>query len=163
MALEAHYVPGRLAVAYYTLDRNVFPIVNDSATVNSRLKLGTTAEVDNMTDVNYDVGSEMADVTTRGTAKNGFSSEVAVLKNGQITFDMIWLPSDVQVTPDATAPTGFTAQVMWCWIRVLPIPMTFSDAPYEVSTAANQGAGSTEQEILRSLGAVRCRCSFLRL
>lgn len=49
---------------------------------------------DNIMDLTLEVESEFVDATTRSEAANGWRSEIAVLKNGRITFDARWKPGD---------------------------------------------------------------------
>lgn len=80
------YLLGRQAVAYY------------SATAltgsNTAAVLAAGDVIDNIMDLTLEVESEFVDATTRGEAASGFRSEIAVLRNGRITFDARWLPGD---------------------------------------------------------------------
>ena len=80
------YLLGSAASAYYSTT-----LLNGS---NTATVLSSATIVSNIMDLSLDVDSEFVDVTTRGEAAAGFASQVAVLKNGQVTFDMRWQPGD---------------------------------------------------------------------
>lgn len=81
-----NYLLGRQAVAYYSAT------ALDGA--NTATVLSSATEIDNIMDLSLEVESEFVDATTRGEASTGFRSEIAVLRNGRITFDARWLPGD---------------------------------------------------------------------
>lgn len=61
---------------------------------NTAAVLAAAFEAGNIMDLTLEVESEFVDATTRSEASSGFSSEIAVLKGGRITFDARWLPGD---------------------------------------------------------------------
>lgn len=80
------YLLGRQAVAYYSSTA-----LTGS---NTAAVLAGGEVIDNIMDLTLEVESEFVDATTRGEAASGFRSEIAVLRNGRITFDARWLPGD---------------------------------------------------------------------
>lgn len=99
---------GRDAAAYF----NATPLSSppDSTAVDAM----TLA--DNLMDVTLDIESETADATTRAEARTGWRSEVAVLRNGRISFDMRWDTS-----------TALGAALINAWSNFTPIAMAFLD------------------------------------
>jgi hypothetical protein len=64
-------------------------------------------ELDNALDVNLNLSTGEADITTR--ANNGWKATAATLKDGSVEFEMLWKPTDA----------GFTRQkaVAFIWRR----------------------------------------------
>ena len=56
----------------------------------------TWSEADNVKDLNLNLETDEADVTTRGN--NGWKATAATLKSGSIEFEMLWKPSDAIFT-----------------------------------------------------------------
>lgn len=140
MALQ--YLPGRLAVAYFNEGNLKLTDSNPIATeISSWLgQIGPNAETLealNVMDASYDVASEFADATTRETAKTGFRSEVPVLKNGQVSFSIRWLPNEDQT---ASAPYTFTELLLKAWGEDSTIAMVFLD--YACSECTSVGPGN---------------------
>jgi len=77
-------------------------------------------EIDNALDVNLNLSTGEADITTR--ANNGWKATAATLKDGSIEFEMLWKPTDA----------GFAA-IIAAWL-----------AGTELSIAAMDGAIDTE-------------------
>jgi len=77
-------------------------------------------EIDNALDVNLNLSTGEADITTR--ANNGWKATAATLKDGSIEFEMLWKPTDA----------GFAA-IIAAWL-----------AGTEISVAAMDGAIATE-------------------
>jgi hypothetical protein len=86
----------------------------------------------NLMDVNHDMGSEFVDATTRESARTGFASQIAVLRSGQVTFDIKWIPGDGVLS-------DFTTTLLSCVESGLPIAMGFLCLPYDV----NPGSGKS--------------------
>jgi len=123
------FLLGRKAKAYFNED-SVEPVdVAGSLDWQSWLVLLTTLEADNLTDVALNMASEFADTTTRGSAADGFSSSVPVLKNGEITFDMIWKP-ELQAAP---AKKSFTRQLTDAWQSDTVVSIAFMDQTVKVA------------------------------
>lgn len=80
------YLLGRDAKAYFSTTALTG---SNTATV-----LGSATLAGNIMDLTLEVDSEYVDSTTRSEAAAGFKSEIAVLKNGRITFDARWKPGD---------------------------------------------------------------------
>lgn len=80
------YLLGSAASAYWSTT-----LLNGSNTATV-LSGGTLAG--NIMDLTLNVGSDFVDGTTRAEAANGWASQIAVLKNAEITFDMRWVPGD---------------------------------------------------------------------
>jgi len=143
------YIPGRFAAAYYTPTNKTLSSPTESSVDAWFAGNGADAPVlvDNMTDVQYDMQSDMADATTRGTARSGFNSNIPVLKNGQITFECRWLPSVARPT-GTSAPVDFTGQLFWAWQYDATIAMVFLDwewarvPPVAGQTISPQGIAS---------------------
>jgi hypothetical protein len=88
------FLLGRQAVCYWSTT-----LLNGSntATILSNAIIGH-AGVDgvagNIMDLSLNVDSDFVDSTTRAEAAQGFKSQTAVLKNGELTFDARWEPGD---------------------------------------------------------------------
>lgn len=82
----ASYLLGSDAKAYWS--------TTDLDGANTATVLASATEAGNIMDLSLEVESEFVDATTRSEAASGFSSEIAVLKGGRITFDARWLPGD---------------------------------------------------------------------
>lgn len=81
-----NYLLGREAVAYYS---------STALTgANTASVLTSATEIDNIMDLSLNLDSDIVDATTRGEASQGFKSSVATNRNGEITFDVRWLPGD---------------------------------------------------------------------
>lgn len=80
------YLLGNAAKAYWSATALTG---SNNATVMTSANLA-----DNIMDLTLEVESEFVDSTTRAEAGNGWKSEIAVLKNGRITFDARWKPGD---------------------------------------------------------------------
>lgn len=80
------YLLGNAAKAYWSATALTG---SNNATVMTSANLA-----DNIMDLTLEVESEFVDATTRAEAGNGWRSEIAVLKNGRITFDARWKPGD---------------------------------------------------------------------
>tara|TARA_B100000029_G_scaffold490245_1_gene549050 strand:+ start:283 stop:726 length:444 start_codon:yes stop_codon:yes gene_type:complete len=106
---------GRDARAYY------------SATPLSSEPTGAPSdEALNIMDLTLDIESELTDTTTRAEARNGWRAEVAVLRNGRVSFDIRWDSGD-----------AFTAALIDAWNTFTPIQMGFFDQ--NASTTGAQG------------------------
>lgn len=81
-----NYLLGKDAKAYWSTT-----LLNGSNT--SSVLTGAT-EAGNIMDLTLEVDAEFVDATTRSEAASGFRSNIAVLNNGNITFDARWLPGD---------------------------------------------------------------------
>jgi hypothetical protein len=84
--MAATFILGRNAKLYYST--TLLDGTNQVAVLTGAI------EGSNVIDLQMDVESEFVDVTTRAEASQGFASQVAVLKNGQITFEARWKPGD---------------------------------------------------------------------
>lgn len=135
-------VRGRVAAAYFNEndlkigDSGLGGADLDAQTTNW-LAAATTLEALNITDAQYQISSEFADATTRETAKEGFASNVPVLKNCQITFDIRWLPKEIKAL---AAPWAFTDLLMNAWENDRTIAMVFLDWPIK-GNHTNPGSG----------------------
>ena len=108
----ANFVLGKDGKAYY----NATPLTATGAVTGS--------ELDNIKDVNSDLSTGEADITTR--ANNGWEATAATLKKGTVNFKMVWKPSDA----------GFEA-IQAAWEASGEIALMFLDGP--VGTAGSQG------------------------
>lgn len=81
-----NYLLGRQAVAYYS------STALDGSNTTSVLSGAT--EIGNIMDLSLQLDSEFVDATTRSEAAAGFKSQIAVINNGQLTFEARWLPGD---------------------------------------------------------------------
>ena len=75
-----------------------------------------SSEALNIMDLTLDIESELTDTTTRAEARNGWRAEVAVLRNGRVSFDIRW---------DSNDP--FTEALIDAWNTFTPIQMGFFD------------------------------------
>jgi hypothetical protein len=142
---QVPYVLGRLGAAYFNeanirLGDNAGPGDTIQDMIDTWLALSATnsrtIEADNLADVDYDIGSDFADGTTRATAREGFASNIPVIKNGQVTFEMRWLPLTDRVP---AAPYTFTELLIKAWSDGSTLGMVFLDYPIN----GNPGAGYT--------------------
>ncbi len=108
----ANFVLGKDGKAYY----NATPLTATGAVTGS--------ELDNIKDVNSDLSTGEADITTR--ANNGWEATAATLKKGTVNFKMVWKPGDA----------GFEA-IQAAWEASGEIALMFLDGP--VGTAGSQG------------------------
>lgn len=121
MAHGETYLLGRNAKAYYnTAAKHIGE--TGVETVVLWLEDAATTIAGNLTDVSLEMDSDYADATTRSTAASGFSSQVAVLKNGQVTFEMRWIPDD-----PGDASTSFANLLVTAWETDDTIAMAFLD------------------------------------
>ena len=84
-------------------------------------------ELDNALDVNLNLSTGEADITTR--ANNGWKATAATLKEGSIEFEMLWKPSDA----------AFTA-ILNAWLNAAEIAIAALDGA--IDEAGNQGLAS---------------------
>jgi hypothetical protein len=76
-------------------------------------------ELDNALDVNLNLSTGEADITTR--ANNGWKATAATLKEGSIEFEMLWKPTDA----------GFAA-IIAAWLAGSEIPIAALDGAITV-------------------------------
>lgn len=82
---------------------------------NTAAVLAASTLASNIKDLSLELDSEYVDTTTRAEAAQGFKSEIAVLKNGRITFEARWKPGDaffdalIDVWTGATSSVAFAA------------------------------------------------------
>lgn len=144
---------GRDAHAYWSLsdplDPNYNPWPGTQAGAQAWIDNANTFVAENIMDLTDNVDSEMADNTTRKEAKVGWTSEIAVLRTGQVQFDIRWEPGD-----------PFTDEVIARWDDGEGISMVFLDQDGRTTnTATNtaQGLGAvwsislTKTETLRDI------------
>jgi hypothetical protein len=97
------HILGRDAKAYWdATDQTLFTDSVDQSEVTTWL--GTATVVSNIMDLSLELGSEFVDSTTRAEAGQGFASEIPVLANGRVTFDIRWEPGN-----------AFFTEVINCW------------------------------------------------
>ena len=106
---------GRDARAYY----DSTPLATDPTGAPSNEAL-------NIMDLTLDIESELTDTTTRAEARNGWRAEVAVIRNGRVSFAIRWDSGD-----------AFTAALIDAWNTFTPIQMGFFDQ--DSATAGAQG------------------------
>ena len=142
MASAYSYLPGSIAAAYYNEANNKFAYSGDlSAAIDSWFGLNATNSAtilaENIMDADYNIESVMVDGTTRETAASGFSTDIAVLKQGQVTFSMRWLPA---ATKTLSAPWSFTDLLVNAWRNNDTIAMVFLDHK------TDKGSGGTSNK-----------------
>ena len=76
-------------------------------------------ELDNALDVNLNLSTGEADITTR--ANNGWKATAATLKEGSVEFEMLWKPTDA----------GFAA-IIAAWLAGSEIPIAALDGAITV-------------------------------
>lgn len=124
--MATNYLLGREAYAYYHAS-DLWVLADDSdAEYKSWLAAATV--VDNIMDLSFEIDSEFVDATTRGEAAQGFASEIAVLRNGRVTFDIRWKPGDT-----------FTSTLLTAWQAGTEIPMAFMEQVYTKSNTDVSG------------------------
>lgn len=87
---------GMNAHAYYSATAVT---ASDQTTLNTAL--GTATEITNIKDLKINLATDKADVSTRGN--NGWKQTAATLKDGTVTFSMVWKPADTNFTAILTA------------------------------------------------------------
>ena len=107
---------GKDAKCYYS--NNSTKIASPTPTQSGWLTQNTTVVADNLMDVSIDLTSEVVDATTREEAATGWRSELAVLRNGRINFDMRWELDD-----------DFKSKIITAWNNMDYISLAFLDQP----------------------------------
>ena len=98
-----NFLLGRDARAYFST--TILDGTNEAATLTA------ATAANNIIDLSLDIGSEFVDSTTRAEASQGFASQIAVLRNGQITFEARWLPGDTFFDALIDVWDGTTAEI----------------------------------------------------
>lgn len=137
---------GKDAKAYYSTSGL---LLSDTTTSTTWVGDTNTVIADNMMDVSLDLTSELVDATTRQEAATGWRSEIAVLRNGRITFDLRWEHED-------PAPAGSAAEfrnkIVAAWEASSAITLAFFDNATSVTGAqgliANFSVSLTKNEAL---------------
>ena len=132
----ASFLLGRNAVAYWNKQAQKIGDVgagpDPNTYVGDWLGDSNTEVAGNVTDVSLNVGSDFADGTTRETASSGFASQIPVLKNGEVTFEMRYKPVD----PAAPAPPPYDTMeslLITQWLADSTIALVFLDQPKATS------------------------------
>lgn len=86
----------------------------------------TWSDINNVRDLTLNLESDEIDVTTRGTAVNGFKAVVSGLSSGGIEFDMVWDPTDA----------AFTA-IKDAWLNKTTIELAAMSG--DIATSGSQG------------------------
>lgn len=121
------YILGRDAVAYYDASDNTL-FTSSVGDTEADTWLGTATAVSNIMDLQLELDSEFVDATTRGEASQGFSSEIAVIKNGRVTFDIRWQAGDT-----------FTTALLSHWTNGTEFAMAFMDQAYATASTTVSG------------------------
>ena len=132
------FLLGRNAKAYYHTSGTLIGDVGSPTTPTEAVQLwldDATAVAGNLTDVTLNIGSDYADATTRLSAESGFASSVPVLRNGEVTFEMRWLPDDAS---NASAPFTFSFLLIEAWRTDGRVAIAFLD-----QDRSNPGPGVT--------------------
>ena len=106
---------GKDAKCYYSSNNTK---LTTAAPATTWITQGTTVVADNLMDVSIDLTSEVVDATTREEAATGWRSELAVLRNGRINFDMRWETDD-----------DFKSKIITAWNNMDYISLAFLDQP----------------------------------
>lgn len=119
---------------------------------NTAAVLAAATEAGNIMDLTLEVESEFVDATTRSEAASGFSSEIAVLKGGRVTFDARWLPGDTFFEALKDAWLGNTTITLIALDQDKSVGGT--PGPAAQGLAANFSVSFNKQEPLRDVQKV---------
>ena len=118
---------GRKAVAYWNTG-NLLLTDTSGATIQSWLNDPNTRIVGDIFDVTQNTTPEYADITTRGAAQGGFTARKPVIREGEVSFDVLWETTNVS--------DGWVQQIIDVTNADTPMAMAFFDYAFNDSSAA---------------------------
>jgi len=97
----------------------------DALMDGSNISTAVWTEYDNVRDVTGEYSAETVDVTTRATAKNGWSATAAVLNNGEVSLN---IPE-----PDPAAADPIFDAIRTAWLEQGEVPLSVMNGDRTVS------------------------------
>lgn len=141
-----NYLLGRDAVAYFSTTL--------LTGANTAAVLAAATEVGNIMDLSLNVESEFVDSTTRSEAAQGWKSQIAVLKNGEITFEARWKPGDAFF--DALKDAWLNGTEICIIALDQDRSVTGTPGPAAQGLAANFSVSFSKTEPLQDIQKVSC-------
>lgn len=130
--------PGRIASAYINAANLIDGVTFDpdiKTTIDNWLALADTFVMGDMFDNDEGIAPEYADISTRKRTSRGFTARKPVIKEGEVTFEMLWSTNVPAAGPD---DEKFVQLIIDHSESLTPVAMFFSDYAHNATRATGE-------------------------